>query len=272
MESRGRLENVEELSSSIQAFLENDPENPTLSGFLDEVALYTDLDSQEAGDNCVTLMTMHSAKGLEFPSVFVVGMEDGLFPGNRAMGEPEEMEEERRLCYVAMTRAKEKLTLTNCRQRMLYGRTSANRASRFLEEIPEENMRWESKPEPRFGGMEHDGTFGGDRYEDGWGSSPARAGGSWSSGGVHSYRAPAQAPQRPLASVQQASSTRKNAAPAAPLLQLQQGDMVEHTAFGKGMVLSVRPMGGDALAEVAFDTVGKKKLMLKSAGAHMRKL
>ena len=171
-----------------------------------------------------------------------------------------------------MTRAKEKLTLTNCRQRMLYGRTSANRASRFLEEIPEENMRWESKPEPRFGGMEHDGTFGGDRYEDGWGSSPARAGGAWSSGGVHSYRAPAQAPQRPLASVQQASSTRKNAAPAAPLLQLQQGDMVEHTAFGKGMVLSVRPMGGDALAEVAFDTVGKKKLMLKSAGAHMRKL
>ena len=155
---------------------------------------------------------------------------------------------------------------------MLYGRTSANRASRFLEEIPEENMRWESKPEPRFGGMEHDGTFGGDRYEDGWGSSPARAGGAWSSGGVHSYRAPAQAPQRPLASVQQASSTRKNAAPAAPLLQLQQGDMVEHTAFGKGMVLSVRPMGGDALAEVAFDTVGKKKLMLKSAGAHMRKL
>ena len=96
VESRGRLENVEELSSSIQAFLENDPENPTLSGFLDEVALYTDLDSQEAGDNCVTLMTMHSAKGLEFPSVFVVGMEDGLFPGNRAMGEPEEMEEERR--------------------------------------------------------------------------------------------------------------------------------------------------------------------------------
>ena len=111
-ESRGRLENVEELSSSIQAFLENDPEDPTLSGFLDEVALYTDLDGQEAGDNCVTLMTMHSAKGLEFPSVFVVGMEDGLFPGNRAMGEPEEMEEERRLCYVAMTRAKEKLILS----------------------------------------------------------------------------------------------------------------------------------------------------------------
>ena len=105
-------------------FLENEPENPTLAGFLDEVALYTDLDSQADSDNCVTLMTMHSAKGLEFPCVFVVGMEDGLFPGNRAMGDEEEMEEERRLCYVAMTRAKEKLTLTNTRQRTLYGRTS----------------------------------------------------------------------------------------------------------------------------------------------------
>ena len=272
MESRGRIENVQELKSNILGFLEQQPEDATLSGFLNEIALYTDLDSVEASDDCVTMMTIHSAKGLEFPVVYVVGMEEGIFPGASAQYDQEELEEERRLCYVAMTRAKEKLTLTNCRQRMLYGRTSANRASRFLEEIPEENMRWESKPEPRFGGMEHDGTFGGDRYEDGWGSSPARAGGAWSSGGVHSYRAPAQAPQRPLASVQQASSTRKNAAPAAPLLQLQQGDMVEHTAFGKGMVLSVRPMGGDALAEVAFDTVGKKKLMLKSAGAHMRKL
>ena len=266
MESRGRIENVQELKSNILGFLEQQPEDATLSGFLNEIALYTDLDSMENGDDCVTMMTIHSAKGLEFPVVYVVGMEEGIFPGSSAQYDQEELEEERRLCYVAMTRAKEKLTLTNARQRMLYGRTSSNRASRFLDEIPEENMRWESKPEPRFGGMEHDGTFGGDRYEDGWGSAPARTGGSWSSGGVHSYRAPAQAPQRPL------QSLRKNAAPAAALLQLQQGDMVEHTAFGKGMVLSVRPMGGDALVEVAFDNVGKKKLMLKSAGAHMRKL
>ena len=266
MESRGRIENVQELKSNILGFLEQQPEDATLSGFLNEIALYTDLDSMENGDDCVTMMTIHSAKGLEFPVVYVVGMEEGIFPGSSAQYDQEELEEERRLCYVAMTRAKEKLTLTNARQRMLYGRTSSNRASRFLDEIPEENMRWESKPEPRFGGMEHDSTFGGDRYEDGWGSAPARTGGSWSSGGVHSYRAPAQAPQRPL------QSLRKNAAPAAALLQLQQGEMVEHTAFGKGMVLSVRPMGGDALVEVAFDNVGKKKLMLKSAGAHMRKL
>ena len=276
MESRGRIENVQELKSNILGFLEQEPEDATLSGFLNEIALYTDLDSVEADDNCVTMMTIHSAKGLEFPAVYVVGMEEGIFPGSSAQYDPEELEEERRLCYVAMTRAKEKLTLTNCRQRMLYGRTSANKASRFLDEIPEDNMRWESKPEPRFGGMEHDSTFGGDRYEGGFGGasygggygSRSAGGSSWSSGGVHSYRdtAAKTPPQRTLQSV------RKNTASAAPLMQLQQGDMVEHTAFGKGMVLSVRPMGGDALVEVAFDQVGAKKLMLKSAGSHMKKL
>ena len=267
MESRGRIENVQELKSNILGFLEQDPEDATLSGFLNEIALYTDLDSVEASDDCVTMMTIHSAKGLEFPVVYVVGMEEGIFPGASAQYDQEELEEERRLCYVAMTRAKEKLTLTNARQRMLYGRTSTNPPSRFLDEVPEENMRWESKPARAFGGIEQDDSFGGGRYEDGWGSAPARTSGSWSSGGVHSYRDTApKASQRPLA------SARKNAAPAAPLMQLQQGDMVEHTAFGRGMVLSVRPMGGDALVEVAFDNVGKKKLMLKSAGAHMRKL
>ena len=109
------MENVQELASSIHAFLDNQPDDPSLSGFLDEVALYTDLDSTEESENCVVLMTMHSAKGLEFPEVFVVGMEDGLFPGNRAMGDDEEMEEERRLCYVAMTRAREHLTMTHAR-------------------------------------------------------------------------------------------------------------------------------------------------------------
>ena len=281
MESRGRIENVQELKSNILGFLEQDPEDATLSGFLNEIALYTDLDSVEADDNCVTMMTIHSAKGLEFPTVYVVGMEEGIFPGSSAQYDEEELEEERRLCYVAMTRAKEKLTLTNCRQRMLYGRTSANKASRFLDEIPEENMHWESKPEPRFGGMEHDSTFGGDRWDGGssfggtggYSQRSARpstgiytSGGPRENGSVHTYRASRPAPQRPLA------AARGNAAPAAPMMQLQQGDMVEHTAFGKGMVLSVRPMGGDALVEVAFDTMGTKKLMLKSAGSHMKKL
>lgn len=264
MESRGRIENVQELKSNILGFLEQDPEDATLAGFLNEIALYTDLDSVEADDNCVTMMTIHSAKGLEFPAVYVVGMEEGIFPGATAQYDMDELEEERRLCYVAMTRAKEKLTMTNCRQRMLYGRTSANRASRFLEEIPADNMRWESKPQPKF---DMDDTFGGDRYESDYSRrGSGQVSGSWSSGGVHSYRDTAAKPvSRPLASVKQTVN-------AAPMLQISKGDMVQHTAFGKGMVLSVRPMGGDALVEVAFDQVGTKKLMLKSAGKHMQKL
>ena len=270
MESRGRIENVQELKSNILGFLEQQPEDATLSGFLNEIALYTDLDSVEADDNCVTMMTIHSAKGLEFPVVYVVGLEEGIFPGASALYDQEELEEERRLCYVAMTRAKEKLTMTNCRQRMLYGRTSANPASRFLEEIPEDNMRWESKPQPRFGSMGDDDAFGGDRYEGGFGGGfSGRTGGSWSSNGVHSYRAAPEQKQRPLASAKSSTS----AAPAsATMLQLTPGDSVEHTAFGQGKVRSVRPMGGDALIEVAFDKVGTKKLMLKSAGKHMKKL
>ena len=254
-ESRTRIENVQELASSIQGFLENDPENPTLAGFLDEVALYTDLDETSDADNCVTLMTMHAAKGLEFPYVYVVGMEDGLFPGNRAMGEEEEMEEERRLCYVAMTRAKERLTMTNARQRMLFGRTTPCTPSRFLKEIPEKNMEWLSRPQER-PIRESWGEDWGDAAYGGYGYSPERT----------ATRAAAPVFQsRP----HPAASPAKRA--AAPVVQLQAGDGVVHDAFGRGMVLSVRPMGGDALLEVAFDKVGTKKLMLRAASQHLTK-
>ena len=283
MESRGRIENVQELKSNILGFLEQDPEDATLSGFLNEIALYTDLDSVEADDNCVTMMTIHSAKGLEFPVVYVVGMEEGIFPGSSAMYDEEELEEERRLCYVAMTRAREKLVMTNARQRMLYGRTSANKASRFLEEIPEEDMHWESKPEPRFGAANEEG-FGGSRWDDtmggssyggygaqrsagGYGSAGTGRSGGYISGGVHTYKSAKPAPQ----TLRTSSRGSAPAAPAVELLQLHPGDQVEHTAFGKGSVVSVKPMGGDALAEVAFES-GTKKLMLKSAGKHMKKL
>ena len=302
MESRGRIENVQELKSNILGFLEQDPEDATLSGFLNEIALYTDLDSVEADDNCVTMMTIHSAKGLEFPVVYVVGMEEGIFPGSSAMYDEEELEEERRLCYVAMTRAREKLVMTNARQRMLYGRTSANKSSRFLDEIPAEDMRWESKPEPKFGTYDEDG-FGGSRWDDDFGDSSfggssyggfggqrsagqtsyaasgssygganrsgsAGRSGGYVSGGVHTYKNAKPAGQ-PLRTSSRGST---QASPAVELIQLHQGDQVEHTAFGKGTVLSVKPMGGDALAEVAFDGGTTKKLMLKAAGKHMKKL
>ena len=274
VESRGRLENVEELKSSIQGYLENAEGEPTLAGFLDEVALYTDLDSQSDSDNCVTMMTMHAAKGLEFPHVYVVGMEDGLFPGNRAMGDAEEMEEERRLCYVAMTRAKEPLPLTTARRRLFFGRRAPAMPSRFLKEIPEENMEWLSKPQPR--SVESDIGWGdglGDGYAGQYGGYGERYG-SYGSGQspraapVVASRAPAAPTTKPL---QAAAGGVRKAAPAGGLMQLAPGESVRHDAFGQGMVLSVRVMGNDALIEVAFDTVGTKKLMLRAAMGHLTK-
>ena len=265
VESRGRLENVQELKSSILTYLENaEGTEPSLSGFLDEIALYTDLDSRADGDNCVTMMTMHAAKGLEFPQVFVVGMEEGLFPGNRAMGDGAEMEEERRLCYVAMTRAREKLTLTNARQRTLYGRTAPCMPSRFLNEIPEENMEWLSKPQPRSESREERDSDYGDR---GYGSSYGGYG-QRSAAPVVTRREPAEPKAGALRSAAGASKAAPKA--AAPRMQIQAGETVEHDAFGRGLVLSVRAMGGDALVEVAFDSVGTKKLMLKMAAQHLK--
>ncbi|HIR85493.1 MAG TPA: ATP-binding domain-containing protein, partial [Candidatus Galloscillospira excrementavium] len=255
VEDRTRLENVRELLTSINGYLEN-AEEPSLAGFLDEIALYTDLDSHDPSEDCVVMMTMHSAKGLEFPVVFVVGMEEGIFPGMRSIGEPEEMEEERRLCYVAMTRAKEKLYLTCAAQRMLFGRTSANRPSRFVGEVPAElleksgrGLRSEHREESE---ESLSGSFG--TWEPRRRPQRRHLDPGWSMGGAPSGSGGA-------------GSAAKGAAWA-----FQKGDMVKHSAFGKGMVLSLQPMGGDALIEIAFDNVGTKRLMLKSAAAHMTKL
>ena len=272
VEDRTRLENVRELLTSINSYIENAEGGPSLSGFLDEIALYTDLDNHDPSEDCVVMMTMHSAKGLEFPVVFVVGVEEGIFPGSRAIGDDEEMEEERRLCYVAMTRAKERLCLTCAGQRMLFGRTSANRPSRFVGEIPGEYVeqsgrnflsepddaagRWQS---PRPGGMSADrpGVYGGH--------------------GAGGYQRPAQGARPAYGGVRSAPAPRPGTPAARPrpdagaLPAFQKGDTVIHKAFGKGMVTSVQPMGGDALIEIAFDSVGTKRLMLKSARQHMSK-
>ena len=254
-ESKSRLENIHELSSSISGYLEN-AEDPSLGGFLDEVALYTDLDGVEDADNCVTLMTMHAAKGLEFPVVFAVGMEEGVFPGYRAIGEEEELEEERRLCYVALTRAKERLYLTCASQRMLFGRTSANLPSRFVQEIPDEHLEKGGKVRRPQGETFRDSDWSGEE-----GFSQVR---QPINPRVRTYAPPSgtKAPQ---------AAYRKPAPKAQPLLQLRKGDMVRHTAFGTGMVLSIQPMGGDALIEVAFDNVGTKRMMLKAASQFMTK-
>ena len=282
VEDRTRLENVRELLTSINSYLENraDPNESmadALHNFLDEIALYTDIDSHDPSQDCVVMMTMHAAKGLEFPVVFVVGAEEGLFPGIRAIGEAEEMEEERRLCYVAMTRARERLYLTCASQRMLFGRTSSNRPSRFVEEIPPEHLERSGK------------TFLSDLGDGDWSGMPSRSSGYGGYGGYG--QRPAYGAGRRSANKFPAggggaaggeeglSGKRPPLRPAgAPgggtkaSLQLSKGDMVNHKAFGRGMVLSLQAMGGDALVEIAFDNVGTKRLMLKAASAHMDKI
>lgn len=229
-ENIARIENVNELKTNIINYMK-DSGTTNLAGFLDEVALYTDMDSLDRDADCVVMMTMHSAKGLEFQNVFIVGMEEGMFPGLRCIGEPEEMEEERRLCYVALTRAREKLHLCCARQRMLFGKTTANKPSRFTDEIPEANINRPEPPKPKQSSYSN--------------SAPTRS-------------APSFAPPQKTA--------------AAPLANFVQGDMVNHKAFGKGMIVSMQKMGGDALIEIAFDGVGTKRLMLRAAASHMTKI
>ena len=248
-ENKTRLENIKELKSSIHSYMQN-VEEPTLSGFLEEIALYTDLEQYNEGDDAVVMMTMHSAKGLEFPHVFLVGFEDGLFPGMRAIGDREEMEEERRLCYVAITRAKKTLTISYARQRMLYGRTSAALRSRFLGEIPEELI-------VKKGSVYTQSAYTG--YSSGY-SNRGTFQSAWQAPKMDTY-------------LKEVSVARTVTKPAA-YLELKPGDMVQHNAFGKGMVLSVLQIakGGDAMLEIAFDQIGTKKLMAKTASAYMKKL
>ena len=230
LENRTRLENVRELKSSIVNYVEN-ADTPTLSGFLEVIALYTDIEQYDQDEEAVVMMTMHSAKGLEFPNVYVIGMEEGLFPGMRSIGDPEEMEEERRLCYVAITRAKKHLTLTCAKQRMLYGRTSVNRHSRFIEEIPPELITGKKAELPK------------------------------------TYQKPAQPQHQPRAWTD-SFQTRKT---QAALPDFRKGDMIVHDTFGRGMILSVLKMGNDAMLEIAFDQVGTKRLMACAAAARMHK-
>ena len=231
-----RLENIKELKSSIISYMK-DSGDSTLEGYLANVALYTDLDNYDRDADCVIMMTMHSAKGLEFPTVFIVGMEESIFPGIRAIGEPGEMEEERRLCYVAITRAKKQLNLVCARQRMLFGRTTANKVSRFVDEIPEEHIQ---KNIPKGYGFRE---------------RPAELN--------FAYKVP------PVRTHQVSAPPAKKPAPAAPAFAL--GDNVRHKAFGAGVIVKITPMGGDHLIEINFEGLGTKKLMLRAAAQHMVK-
>ena len=237
-EAQSRLDNIRELKSSILDYMKRTAElggEPSLEGFLEELSLISDVDKYDENADVVTMMTMHSAKGLEFPHVFLCGVEEGLFPSYRSMDSQEEMEEERRLCYVAMTRAKETLTITCAQRRMLYGQTSYARPSRFIAEIPAELVREaghklrreERSPRP-------------DR--------------SWE-------RAPVRPPR---------TAPAVYAPQSAPLPDFRPGMHIRHKAFGPGKIVEVTPMGGDMLLRIQFEEAGEKLMMAKTAMRFMK--
>ena len=252
---QSRIENVRELKTSMLGF-ENETGDSSLQAYLENIALYTDLDDMDRSEDSVVLMTIHSAKGLEFPVVYVVGMEEGIFPGIRAIGEADEMEEERRLCYVAFTRAKKKLVLTHARQRMLFGRTTANRVSRFLEESELVSGREESERRSAVRSADWE-DFPGETRGDPWRKASVQPASGRKPEGHSSF--PLR--RKPETSLGDAS---------APIHQLRVGQAVTHKAFGKGTVTKMTPMGGDHLIEIQFESVGSKKLMLKTASRFLQ--
>ncbi len=252
-----RKANVMEVLANLVRYME-DNEGGTLTGFLEEVALMTDLDNYNTEAESTVMMTLHSAKGLEFPVVFIVGMEEGLFPGNQVMYDPSELEEERRLCYVGITRAKEKLYITNARSRMLFGNTSFTRPSRFLSEIPEELTDFErNAPQQTFYGGYSGNSYGGSSY----------SGGTKTFSSSASYSKPSSTPKSKASGFSNGgfSATPKNTTTDSVTLDFKVGDSVEHKTFGKGLIVSAKAMGGDMLLEIAFENCGTKKVMAKMA-------
>lgn len=236
-DTEARIENINELSSNLIRYQNENGEEASLSGFLEEVALLTDIDNYNESADAVVMMTLHSAKGLEFPIVFMPGMEDGIFPGHQSILEESEMEEERRLAYVGITRARKQLYFTNATQRLLYGSTQRNRLSRFLSEVPQEllehtmHRNWKT-PEP--------------------GVKTPVSGYTARESAIRSARS---------------IGTGQSTAVSAPqrTTQYKIGDIVEHKTFGEGMVLSCTPMGKDTLLEIAFEQVGTKKIFANFA-------
>lgn len=242
-----RVNNIKELSSMFIKY-EEESEDANLSEFLEDVALISDIDSYNEDEDAVVLMTLHSAKGLEFPVVFIPGMEEGIFPGNQSMFSEEDLEEERRLAYVGITRAKKKLYLISSQQRMLYGQTSRNMPSRFLREIPSSVIDDQSVVARRSTGFTsaHSGFSSGARGGSSYTSSSKIGSARQSSNSAHKFGQAGNAAQKSN-------------------VDYKVGDTVSHKSFGTGTILTITPMGGDMLLEVAFDKAGTKKMMANYA-------
>ena len=238
VEAETRIENIKELISGAMEF-EAQSEEKGLEAYLANVSLVSDIDSMEGEKDYVALMTLHSAKGLEFPVVFMAGMEEGVFPGFRSMGDDNELEEERRLCYVGMTRARERLYMTSTFSRTLFGNTTYNKASRFIKEIPAEFIEAQEKPEKK------QDSF------TGWRDRPS----------VTSGFGPAAAPASYFTAAPQKTAEGFN---------LKVGDSVVHKKFGVGKITLVEKENDDYKLEIQFKNAGMKRLM--AAYANLTKL
>ena len=275
VEAESRIENLDEFLTVAIEFEDESADN-SLSEFLEGITLSSDLDGMEDSDESVTLMTLHSAKGLEFPVVFLVGMEEGIFPGYKSIGEPQELEEERRLCYVGITRAKENLFLTCARQRTIFGSTSCNSVSRFIKEIPANMLDgYEEIEDRRNRYPDNDNGYGweyGERrksYNDSYGY------GSGFGSSISTYKDIAAASSRGSSTTYQFRSadsflnslnTNKNKNDNLDLSSYKAGVKVYHKKFGEGVINSVETEGEDLKVDINFEKVGHKRLMAKFAG------
>ena len=263
IEAENRIENLDEFLTVAIEFEEQFAEN-TLADFLEGITLSSDLDNMEETEDSVTLMTLHSAKGLEFPVVFLVGMEEGIFPGYKSIGEPKELEEERRLCYVGITRAKENLFLTCSKKRTIFGSTSCNAVSRFLKEIPKELL---DGYEEAFGDNENN-SFKDTNYTWTYGNN---------NGNVKTFKINQEEPVAVAASNKTgynfrtaesflSSLTKSNKNNNCDLSKYKEGQRVFHKKFGEGTISIIEPEGEDLKIDINFDKVGHKRLMAKYAG------
>lgn len=251
-EEAERVNNLNELASTIINYEQSCGDStPTLAGFLEEMALFTDIDNYDAGADSVVLMTMHASKGLEFPVVLLPGFEEGIFPGMQVLYQPEELEEDRRLCYVAFTRAREELVICRAMRRMLYGQTTYNRPSRFLQDVPPELLEEQDKCEYGEASSPWGGRSYGRSTEFDRPVSVDRSASPWDRavGGLGSSE-----------QIRPSGIRRPSSAPA-PSCDFAPGDAVSHNTFGNGVIRRITPMGNDFLLEIEFDAAGVKKIM-----------
>ena len=269
IEAENRIENLDEFLTVAIEFEDESAENK-LSDFLEGITLSSDIDNMEETEDTVTLMTLHSAKGLEFPVVFLVGMEEGIFPGYKSIGEPKELEEERRLCYVGITRAKENLFLTCSKQRTIFGSTSCNQVSRFLKEIPSELL--DGYDEALGEKQENNNIFSDSKYSWTYGSKDNK---NMGEGNIKTYKIDSKEPISASSSNNGfmfrtaesflSSLNKKNTGNQVDLSKYKSGVRIFHKKFGEGTISNVEPEGDDLKVDINFDKVGHKRLMAKFA-------